>query len=219
MEDTIMNLRDTIRSCARPALAAFFGAVTLGQAAAMDAMGIKTQSDLRTALNLLFAEHVSLAADATGWAMMGHNRNFEAAAGALDANSQAIAGAVGLVYGKDAGDAFLPLWRKHIGFFVDYTTATVKHNMAGRKKAVDDLTAYAQDFGAFLNSANPDLPQQAVADLVVEHAKTLLVVIDAQADQNWVKAYQSEREAVMHMQHIGDALAGAISKQFPDKFM
>jgi len=174
---------------------------------------------LRASLNGLLAEHVSLAAAATGAALDGREGEFKAAAGALDANSVAISQAIGSVYGKDAEAAFLPLWRKHIGFFVDYTTATVKHNMAGRKKAVDDLTAYAQDFGAFLNSANPDLPQQAVADLVVEHAKTLLVVIDAQADQNWVKAYQSEREAVMHMQHIGDALAGAISKQFPDKFM
>jgi hypothetical protein len=44
-------------------------------------------------------------------------------------------------------------------------------------------------------------------------------VIDAQANQDWVKAYQAEREAVMHMQHIGDALSGAIAQQFPGKFM
>ena len=151
--------------------------------------------------------------------MMGHNRNFEAAAGALDENSKAIAGAVGLVYGQDAGDAFLPLWRKHIGFFVDYTTATIKQSPSGRKKAVDDLTAYAQDFGAFLNSANPNLPQEAVANLVNMHVGTLAAVVDAQANQDWVKAYQAQREAVMHMQMIGDALAGAIAQQFPDKFM
>jgi hypothetical protein len=214
-----MDFQQAIGCCARAALAAVFGAVALGQAAAHDLTDIKTQSDLRTALNLLLAEHVSLAADATGWAMMGHNRNFEAAAGALDENCKSIAGAIGLVYGSEAGDAFLPLWRKHIGFFVDYTTATIKHDMAGRKKAVDDLTAYAQDFGAFLNSANPNLPQQAVADLVTEHVATLTAVIDAQANQDWVKAYQAEREAVMHMQHIGDALSGAIAQQFPGKFM
>ena len=210
-----MDSRNAVRSGAI-ALALAFGTLGFGQASAE---GIKTQSDLRTAINLLLAEHVTLAADATGWAMMGINKNFEAAAGALDENSKALAGAIGLVYGKDAEDAFLPLWRTHIGFFVDYTTATIKQNAAGREKAVADLTGYAQDFGAFLSSANPNLPQEAVAELVGAHVMTLAAVVDAQANQNWVEAYQKERQAVAHMQMIGDALAGAIAKQFPDKFM
>ena len=207
-----MSPRNAIGASAGVALAVLFGAAP----AAAEGM---TQSDLRTTLNLLLAEHVALAADATGWAMMGIDRNFEAAAGALDENSKALASAVGLVYGKEAEDAFLPLWRTHIGFFVDYTMATIKQQPDGRAKAVEDLTGYAQDFGAFLSSANPNLPQEAVADLVVSHVTTLAAVVDAQANQNWVEAYQKEREAIMHMQHIGDALADAIAKQFPDKFM
>jgi hypothetical protein len=46
---------------------------------------------------------------------------FEAAAGALDANSVDLAKAIGSAYGPDAEKAFLPLWRKHIGFVVEYT--------------------------------------------------------------------------------------------------
>jgi hypothetical protein len=45
----------------------------------------------------------------------------EPTAAALDGNSVDIANAIGSVYGKDAGESFLPLWRKHIGFVVDYT--------------------------------------------------------------------------------------------------
>jgi hypothetical protein len=81
-------------------------------------------ADLRVALNKLLGEHVILAADATGAALGGRSAEFEAAAAALDGNSQDIAAAVGSVYGAPAGEAFLPLWRKHIGFVVDCACST-----------------------------------------------------------------------------------------------
>ena len=40
---------------------------------------------------------------------------------------------------------------------------------------------YTQDFGAFLASANPNLPKNMVAELVKDHVLTLKDVIDAQA--------------------------------------
>ena len=80
-------------------------------------------SDLRTALNTTLAEHVYLAAAATAAALGGRGGEFKDAAGALDANSVALSQAIGSVYGDGAESAFLALWRKHIGFFVDYTTA------------------------------------------------------------------------------------------------
>jgi hypothetical protein len=61
---------------------------------------------LRATLNALFAEHVVLAGAATGAALDGREAEFKAAGGALDANSVAIAQAVGSVYGKDAEAAF-----------------------------------------------------------------------------------------------------------------
>ena len=179
---------------------------------------IKTGGDLRVAVNLLLAEHVNLAGAATGWAMMGINKNFNAAAGALDANSVDLANAIGLVYGDGAKDAFLPLWRKHIGFYVNYVTATIKQDASGRSKSVNDLMGYAKDFGAFLNAANPNLPADAVESLVKEHVVTLAAMADAQANQDWPKAFEAQRKAAAHMQMISDALAGAIVTQFPDRF-
>lgn len=204
-------LRNTVFS-GMTAFAIAFG----GTAAQAD--HIKTGADLRVAVNLLLAEHVNLAASATGWAMQGMNTQFTAAAGALDANSVSLANAIGLVYGDGAKDAFLPLWRKHIGFFVDYTTATATQDGAGRSAAVDALMGYAEDFGAFLNAANPNLPADAVASLVREHAVTLAAAIDAQANQDWPMAYELQAKAAAHMQMISDALAGAIVMQFPEKF-
>lgn len=175
-------------------------------------------SDLRVALNHLLSEHVSLAAAATGAALRGRNVEFAAAAGALDANSQDLAKAIGSVYGDAAGEAFLPLWRKHIGFVVDYTKAKAAGSKRMQDKAVADLLQYSQDFGAFLNSATPALPKEAVADLVKMHIVSLKDVIDAQAARDPKLTYQKIREASAHMQMVADPLADAISKQFPEKF-
>jgi hypothetical protein len=175
-------------------------------------------AELRTGLNALLSEHVILAAAATGAALGGRGAEFQAAAGALDANSMDLAKAIGSVYGADAEQAFLPLWRKHIGFAVDYTQGVATRDKVKQDKAVMELVQYTQDFGAFLSSANPNLPKPVVAELVKTHVLTLKEVIDAQAAKDPVKAYTSLRTAASHMHMIADPLAGAIVKQFPVKF-
>lgn len=173
---------------------------------------------LRKTLNLLVAEHVWLAAAATNAALNGNQEEFEAALGALDENSKALAAANGSVYGQEAADAFLPLWRKHIQFIVDYTNAVAGKDQAKQEAAVNELIAYSVDFGAFINSASPSLPADAVAGLVKEHAVTFKAVVDAQAAGNDAEAYANLRIAVAHMQKIADAHAEAIVQQFPEQF-
>jgi len=173
---------------------------------------------LRVALNGLLQEHAYLATLATGAALQGRTADFQAAGAALDGNSVDLSKAIGSIYGSGAEQAFLPLWRKHIGFFVDYTTGLATKDKAKQDKAVNDLIGYTQDFGAFLNSANPTLPKDTVAGLVKEHVLTLKAVVDAQAARTPDKADQALRMAAAHMQHIADPLAAAIVKQFPDRF-
>ncbi len=176
-------------------------------------------ASLRTALNVALREHVYLAGAATNAALGGREVEFKAAASALDANSVDIAKAIGSVYGRDAEQAFLPLWRRHIGFFVDYTVGVATKDSAKQDKAVSDLIGYTQDFGAFLQSANPNLPKTVVADLVKHHVITLKEVVDAQASKDQAKAFTAVRAAAAHMQMIADPLAEAIVKQFADRFM
>ena len=177
-----------------------------------------SSSDLRIGLNSLLKEHVYLAAAATGAALGGRQDEFKSAAGALDDNSVALSKAIGSVYGSDAGTAFLALWRKHIGFFVDYTTGVAKKDKKAQDKAVQDLIGYASDFAAFLSSANPNLPASVVTDLVKAHVVGLKAAVDAQGQRDYATAYAKTREAAAHMQMIADPLADAIAKQFPDKF-
>jgi len=188
------------------------GSMMSGKETAMSA------ADLRVALNSLLGEHVLLAAVATSHALGGREQAFQGAAGGLDANSIDIARAIGRVYGRDAENAFLPLWRKHIGFFVDYTTGVATKDKAKQDKAVGELVAYSEDFAAFLSSANPNLPKSAVSELVKGHILTLKAVVDAQAVGDWPKAYGAIRSAYGHMHMIGDPLATAIAKQFPTRY-
>ncbi|HYZ93155.1 MAG TPA: copper amine oxidase [Actinomycetota bacterium] len=175
--------------------------------------------DLQVTLFRLFAEHVSLAAAATGQALAGNTPAFEGAAKALEGNSNDIAGAVGSVYGDETQQAFDPLWKKHIGFFVDYTTGKAANDQAKQDKAVADLTAYANEFGAVIESVTEKrLTKAAVSELVTAHILGLKDVVDGFAAEDFAKAYPALRTAYGHMQMIGDALAGAIVDQFPDKY-
>jgi hypothetical protein len=204
---------------ATPASSAPAAAVaTMTPAAPMTPTSNTKAAELRTVLNGLLSEHVALASSATAGALAGRQAQFDGAAAALDANSVDLSKAIGSVYGAQAEQAFLPLWRKHIGFFVDYTQGVAAKDQAKQQKAVADLTQYSQDFGAFLASANPNLPKETVAELVKEHVLTLKAVVDAQASGDQAQQFSAIREAYGHMHMIADPLAGAIVTQFPDKF-
>jgi hypothetical protein len=127
----------------------------------------------------MLQEHVYLAGAATGAALGGRDTEFKAAAAALDANGVDLSKSIGAVYGADAEGALLALWRRHIGFAVDYTTGVATKNKPKADGAVNALLGYSQDFAAFLSSANPNLPKTVVADLVKTHVVTLKDVVDA----------------------------------------
>jgi hypothetical protein len=203
-----------IRTRIVTATAAIAASLTL----ALPAQAQTSGSDLRVALNNTLSQHGYLAAAATGAALGGRSSEFKDAAGALDSNSVELSKAIGSVYGAEAETAFLSLWREHIGLFVDYATRVAKKDKKMQDAAVQRLVAYADDFAAFLASANPNLPKDAVAGLVREHVTGLKAVVDAQGNRYFAMAYNQLRTAAAHMQMIADPLALAIAKQFPEKF-
>jgi PBP1b-binding outer membrane lipoprotein LpoB len=183
-----------------------------------DGKAITPATDLRVALNRLLAEHTFLASMATDAALGGRDAEFEAAAVALDTNTVDLADAIASVYGDDAGDAFLELWRTHIGFFVNYTLGVAGDDQEMKDAAIEDLLGYRADFIAFLTSANEDLPADALIEILTPHVTTLTGVIEAQGADDPVTAYAGLREAYAHMQMISDALAESIVQQFPENF-
>jgi cytochrome c556 len=176
-------------------------------------------SDLRAGLTSQLQEHVYLAGIAVsqGVAKGLDSGEFKAAAATLDANSQALADSIGSVYGDAAGKQFLALWRKHIGFFVDYTKGKATGNKALVAKAKKNLDGYRTDFGAFISSANPNLPSDAVAAELKPHIQTLEAAIDS-AVAGKSDVFDKLRTAADHMSMTAQVLAGGIAKQYPKKF-
>jgi hypothetical protein len=176
-------------------------------------------ADLRVTLDTLLGEHALLAMFATQKGFSGE-KDFEAIAGAVDANSVDLSKAIGSVYGEEAGQKFLDgdaLWRAHVGFFVDYTTALAKKDKAGQEKAVNDLMGYVEAFSAFLSDAT-GLPQDALRDAISEHVTQLKGQLDSYAGGNYEQAYSQLREAYAHMFMTGDTLTGGIVGQMPEEF-
>ncbi|MDQ3123100.1 MAG: hypothetical protein M3Q14_00210 [bacterium] len=174
-------------------------------------------ADLRAMLTGLQQEHVALASAATRAGFDGA-RNFPAAAASLDNNTNDLAAAVGSVYGADAQKQFDDIWTSHIGFFVDYTTGAKAGDKAKMDKAVKDLGGYVDAISTFFSGANPNLPKEAVAQLINEHVMLLKGTVDKYGAGDLAGSYEQERQTREQIDGIAATISGAIVKQSPDKF-
>jgi hypothetical protein len=181
-------------------------------------------STLRAGLTALLDEHVYLASLATGAALRGDTKGFDAYAAALNgptnSNTADIVAAITSAYGADVGKAFDGLWRSngHIPAFVAYTQGVAANDKAKQDKALGDLLGYAKTFGVTMNSVNSNLPAAGVEDAIKMHATTLKAVIDAQKSGDAAKTATLLREAAHHMSGTADLLAEATIQKFPEKF-
>ena len=173
-------------------------------------------AELRALLTAQLQEHVYLAGIAVFNAVNNPDA-FEASAATLDRNSVELSESIGSVYGDDAAEAFLELWRTHIGFFVDYTNARAAGDAEGQQEAMEALRGYREDFGAFLESANPNLTKEAVVEELEPHVTTVFAAIDAVVDGD-PEAFDRLKDAADVMPETAAVLAGAISQQFPEQF-
>lgn len=132
-------------------------------------------------LSTLLQEHVYLAGIAinTGLTTGLDSDGFVQAAGVLDGNSVEIADLIGSV-SPDQRDAFLELWRAHIGFFVDYAAASATGDTAGQEAAELALGSYAFTAGAFFETlTGGELPAADLENALNGHIDSVIAVIDA----------------------------------------
>jgi uncharacterized protein YutE (UPF0331/DUF86 family) len=187
-------------------------------AGAADSAGSQLQQTLTDQLD----GHVYLAAITVEQAVRTKgitSPEFKAAASALDRNTVDLSKSIASVYGADAGDQFLELWRKHIGFFVDYTAGRLGGDNAMEQKALKALENYKVDFSAFLEKATGgELPADAAAEALQMHVNSLIEVINSVVDGEGNPFDLLYTAASHHMPATATALAGAITAQFPDKF-
>ena len=179
-------------------------------------------STLRAGLTSLLQEHVYLAGITIETAVDAGGDieapAVAAAAAALDENSVALSEAVGSVAGPENGEAFLGLWREHIGFFVDYTLGKATDDQAAVDQALTDLQGYEQAAGAFFEEITGGEIQ---ADTLIQgldgHIATLTAAIDSVVAGE-PNAFDNLREAGQHMFGAALLLSTGISNAAPEMF-
>ncbi len=179
-------------------------------------------STLRAGLTSLLQEHLYLAGITIETAIDAggdlEDPTVVAAAATLDENSVALAGAIGSVAGDENGEAFLGLWREHIGFFVEYTLGRATGDDARADEAVVALDGYKLAAGAFFEEITGGAVTAAeLGEVLAPHAVTTFAAIDALAAGE-TDAFTKLRAAGQIMPDIAAALSGAIVAALPDQF-
>jgi cytochrome c556 len=186
----------------------------IATAAGMQADPSSEASGLHATLSALLQEHVYLAGITldTGATFGFDSQEFELAAAQLDENSVKLADAVGSVSDQEKRDAFLDLWRQHIGFFVDYTMGAAEGDQAKQDEAKQNLDQYRQDAGAFFEEVTGGaLPADAVAENLSGHVQTVFAAIDAVAAGD-TAVFDRLKQAAEHVNGSAETLAGGIAE-------
>ncbi len=165
-------------------------------------------AQLRATLNTQLQEHVYLAAIAVdaAYSFGADSAEFGLAAGALDVNTVELADIIGSV-APDDRDAFLGLWREHIGFFVNYAVGAKTGDTAMVDQAKSDLAGYGAQAGAFFERiTGGELPASAVEASLVKHVESLGKAIEDAAAGN-LSVFDSIRAAAADVGLNGSSLA------------
>lgn len=138
---------------------------------------------------------------------------------ALQINTDALTGAIGLVYGSTGAQAFESLWAQHIAFFLEYGAGRASGNGDTAMAAMDHLDHYERDFGSFVDTATAgDVPGNAVTTLLDAHTGDLQRQVDDFLGGDVMSADELAHIAYTHMATVAKALAGGIAGQFPVAF-
>ena len=200
------------------ALADSHGHSTPASESAMESSTATPAAELRIALDTVLTEHAFLAVETMRKGVDGAE-DFDQASAALLANADDLSAAVGSVYGEEGAAQFDEIWKSHIGYFVDYVTATAEDNQEGKDQALAELEDYKVEQSAFFDTATGGLlPAAAVQEGLDVHVDQLILAFDAYATGDFETAYSLERESIHHMSMFAESLSITITDQFPEKF-
>lgn len=175
-------------------------------------------SDLRASLVTLGVEHMQLTSSAVDAALDG-TKDADAKAKALYRNGTDIGAAVGSVYGAEAESTFNTVWKLHLDEFVNYAVAASKKDEAAKKAALDKIDSdYTKPLSAYLAKANPNLPEATLNTVLGDHVTMTAALIDAHVAGDYAAQQEELKKATKHVEVIFSTLAGAIAKQYPEKF-
>ncbi len=175
--------------------------------------------DLKVAMNGLLREHVSSSLNVTRSIVGGESeRQINGAMEAQYANSDALAAAVGSIYGGDAQAQFSTLFREHIVESNKYAKAVAAGDRSAAEAANIELKEYLADISNFFVGAIPGLKYNEVYGLLNEHEELINKSTDAFKAGDFVQSYQMEREALKQISIASNALSTGIVATQPNLF-
>ena len=107
---------------------------------------------LRSALGELLGEHMQLVVDAMGAALRG-GPEFRADAAQVNADTEQLASAFGVLFGPQSGTRFASVWGDHVDALVSYSGAVAAKDQKGKAKALAQLRAFEQHLSTFLSTS------------------------------------------------------------------
>ena len=106
---------------------------------------------LRSTLGELLGEHMQLVVDAMGAALRG-GPEFRADAAQVNADTEQLAGAIGVLFGPQSATRFESVWGDHVDALVSYSGAVAAEDEQGKAKALAQLRAFERHLSAFLST-------------------------------------------------------------------
>jgi hypothetical protein len=201
---------------------AFSGGKALGTALLTPTQAKVTETAtwrLRSALTQLLGEHVELVVGALR-AGATDAPDFKAAAEAVNANTTALAGAVGVLFTPAAGQSFEQLWADHVDLLVAYSAALAKDDDAARAEISKGLDGFEARLSAFLSAATgKKLASQQLAKALQSHDSMLRQQVDAFVAKDYVTAHDVAYSTYQEMFGLSGQLAQAfgetVAKRLP----
>ena len=177
------------------------------------AVGLGTPPEkLKSAFAMLLGEHMELVVDAQRATVAGPSE-FQAAAAQLNANTTAIAKAMGAITGPRKAAEFQSAWAGHVEGLMAYTAAVAGKDEAGKAAAKATLdTAVVRLAAYFSGIVQNRLPSVTLTRVLTMHDGHLIGHIDAYVARDYNRAQQMELEGYQQMLGVADTLVGAIQR-------
>jgi hypothetical protein len=174
---------------------------------------------LSSALARLLGEHVEIAID-TMRAGVDGAPEFEAAAGALNANTEDVADAMDSLFGPERAEAFNQLWADHINLFVEYTVAVAENDETTKDDVAARFDQVVNRFGTSLEgTTDGEVDADVVRQAMTGHEHQLFEQIEVYADQRYGEAHDLSYVAYEHIRTTANVLAmgfaDAVSENLP----
>ncbi|MFP3360004.1 copper amine oxidase, partial [Planococcus sp. SIMBA_143] len=93
--------------------------------------------------------------------------------------------------GDEGAEQFDAIWQSHIGYFVEYVTATAEGNEEGKEQALAELEEYKVEQAKFFDKATEGrLSEEAVVEGLDVHVDQLIGAFDAYVEGDLETAYE-----------------------------